>query len=135
MIVLALLWALAGCGLSANHYFLIDQSLLAHDPRRADAIMAQAESEYGPRNRLLYNMDRGMTLHLAGDYVQSNSLLEQAALEVERLYTRTVRTETAAFLTNDNLLPYEGDPYEHVMINVIKALNYAAMGQLMDAVM
>ena len=96
--------------------------------------MAQAESEYGPRNRLLYNMDRGMTLHLAGDYVQSNSLLEQAALEVERLYTRTVRTETAAFLTNDNLLHYEGDPYEHVMINVIKALNYAAMGQLMDAV-
>ena len=96
--------------------------------------MAQAESEYGPRNRLLYNMDRGMTLHLAGDYVQSNSLLEQAALEVERLYTRTVRTETAAFLTNDNLLPYEGDPYEHVMINVIKALNYAAMGQLMEAV-
>ncbi len=96
--------------------------------------MAQAESEYGPRNRLLYNMDRGMTLHLAGEYVQSNSQLELAAQEVERLYTRTVRTETAAFLTNDNVLPYEGDPYEHVMINIIKALNYAAMGQLMEAV-
>ncbi len=96
--------------------------------------MAQAESEYGSRNRLLYSMDRGMTLHLAGEYVQSNALLEQAALEVERLYTRTVRTEAAAFLSNDNILPYEGDPYEHVMINVIKALNYAAMGQLMEAV-
>ena len=96
--------------------------------------MAQAESEYGPRNRLLYNMDRGMTLHLAGEYVQSNAQLELAAQEVERLYTRTVRTETAAFLTNDNVLPYEGDPYEHVMINIIKALNYAAMGQLMEAV-
>jgi hypothetical protein len=132
--VIALLWALSGCGLSANHYLLIDQSLLANDPRGADAIMAKAESEYGPRNRLLYNMDRGMTLHLAGDYVQSNSHLENAALEVERLYTRTVRTEAAGFLTNDNLLPYEGDPYEHVMVNVIKALNYAAMGQLMEAV-
>ncbi|MCS6329523.1 MAG: hypothetical protein H8K06_20975, partial [Nitrospira sp.] len=96
--------------------------------------MAQAESEYGQRNRLLYSMDRGMTLHLAGDYVQSNSLLEQAAVEVERLYTRSIRTETAAFLTNDNMLPFEGDPYEHVMINVVKALNYAAMGQLTEAV-
>jgi hypothetical protein len=129
-----LLWALSGCESSINHYLLIDQSLLANDPRRADAIMAQAESGYGSRNRLLYNMDRGMTLHLAGDYVQSNNLLEQAAQEVERLYTRTIRTESAAFLTNDNLLPYEGDPYEHVMINVIKALNYAAMGQLMESV-
>ena len=49
--------------------------------------MAKAESEYGTRNRLLYSMDRGMTLHLAGDYVQSNNQLENAALEVERLYT------------------------------------------------
>lgn len=125
---------LSGCGLSSNHYLLIDQSLAAHDVRRADAIMAEAESEYGPRNRLLYSMDRGMTLHLAGEYMQSNAQLESAAQEVERLYTRTIRTETAAFLTNDNVLPYEGDPYEHVMINIIKALNYAAMGQLMEAV-
>ncbi|MBA2484634.1 MAG: hypothetical protein H0V35_00780 [Nitrospira sp.] len=129
-----LAWVFSGCGLSSNHYSLIDQSLLANDPRRADAIMAQAESQYGSRNRLLYNMDRGMTLHLAGDYVQSNSQLENAAQDVERLYTRSVRTETAAFLTSDNLLPYEGDAYEHVMINVIKALNYAAMGQTMEAV-
>ena len=124
----------SGCGLAENHYLLIDQSLAAHDARRADAIMAQVESEYGSRNRLLYSMDRGMTLHLAGDYVQSNNLLEQASMEVERLYTRSIRTETAAFLTNDNMLPFEGDPYEHVMINVVKALNYAAMGQLTEAV-
>ena len=128
------MWLLSGCGLSSNHYLLIDQSLAAQDARRADAIMAQAESEYGPRNRLLYSMDRGMTLHLAGEYVQSNAQLEVAAREVERLYTRSIRTETSAFLTNDTVLPYEGDPYEHVMINIIKALNYAAMGQLMDAV-
>src|SRR5262245_2236887 len=78
-------------------------------------------------------MDRGMTLHLAGDYQQSNLLLEQSEDEVDRLYTRKVRTETAAFLTNDNMLPYEGDPYEQVMINVLKALNYALLAQWQDA--
>lgn len=124
---------LAGCGPSINHYLLVEQSLLAGDPQRAAAIVEQAEKEYGTRSRLLYKMDRGMALQLAGQYQQSSAVLEQAEEEVERLYTRTVRSETAAFLTNDNVLPYEGDAYEHVMINVVKALNYAAQGQLQEA--
>ncbi|HJT21677.1 MAG TPA: hypothetical protein VJ746_14460 [Nitrospira sp.] len=95
--------------------------------------MQQAEKVYGVQSRVLYGMDRGMTLQLAGDYQQSNLVLEQSEDEVDRLYTRKIRTETAAFLTNDNSLPYEGDPYEQVMINVLKALNYAMLGQWQDA--
>jgi uncharacterized protein len=124
---------LTGCGPSVNRYFLIEQSLLAGDPVRAAAIVEQTEKEYGAKSRLLYEMDRGMTLQLSGQYQQSSAVLEQAEDEVERLYTRTIRSETAAFLTNDNALPYEGDAYEHVMINVVKALNYAAQGQLQEA--
>ena len=124
---------LAACGPSINRYALIEQSLAAGDAKQADAIVQQAESAYGSKSRLLYGMDRGMTLQLAGDYQQSSAVLEQAEEEVERLYTRTVRSEAAAFLTNDNALSYEGDPYEHVMINVVKALNYAAQGQLQEA--
>jgi hypothetical protein len=124
---------LTGCGASVNRYLLIEQSLLAGDPARAAAIVEQAEDEYGAKSRILYGMDRGMTLHLAGIYQQSSAVLEQAEEEVERLYTRTIRSETFAFLTNDNSLPYEGDAYEHVMINVVKALNYAAQGELQEA--
>ncbi len=124
---------LTGCGPSVNRYVLIEQSLVAGDPKRADAIVEQAEKDYGTKSRLLYAMDRGMTLQLSGQYQQSSAVLEQAEDEVERLYTRTIRSETAAFLTNDNALPYEGDAYEHVMINVIKALNYVAQGQLQEA--
>jgi uncharacterized protein len=122
-----------GCGPSLNHYALIEQSLLSGDPQRAAAIVEQTERAYGARSRLLYGMDRGMVLQLAGEYQQSSTMLQKAEEEVERLYTRSIRTETAAFLTNDNALPYEGDAYEHVMINVINALNYAARGQLQDA--
>src|SRR5262245_14476101 len=78
-------------------------------------------------------MDRGMTLHLAGEYQQSNAVLEQAEQELDRLYTRRIRTETFAFMTNDTALFYEGDPYEQVLINVLKALNYAELGQWDDA--
>jgi hypothetical protein len=124
---------LTGCGPSTNRYLLIETSLRAHDPKGADAIVQQAEKDYGEKSRVLYGMDRGMTLQLAGDYQQSNAVLEQAEDEVDRLYTRKVRTETLAFMTNDTALPYEGDPYEQVLINVLKALNYAELGQWQDA--
>ena len=124
---------LAGCGPSANRYLLIEASLRAHDPKGADAIVQRAEKEYGDKSRVLYGMDRGMTLHLAGDYQQSNAVLEQAEEELDRLYTRKIRTESLAFMTNDTALFYEGDLYEQVLINVLKALNYAVLGQWQDA--
>ena len=124
---------LAGCGPSVNRYLLIEASLRVHDPKGADAIVQRSEKEYGEKSRLLYGMDRGMTLQLAGDYQQSNAVLEQAEEELDRLYTRKIRTETLAFMTNDTALPYEGDPYEQVLINVLKAVNYAVLGQWQDA--
>ena len=132
-LVFILAVSLTGCGPSVNRYLLIEQSLLTGDPQRAVAVVEQTEPEYGARGRLLFGMDRGMVLQLAGNYQQSNTVLEQADDEVERLYTRSIRSETAAFLTNDNALPYEGDAYEHVMINIVKALNYAAQGQVQEA--
>ncbi len=116
-----------------NRYLLIETSLRSHDPKGADTIVQLAEKEYGEKGRVLYGMDRGMTLQLAGDYQQSNAVLERAEEELDRLYTRRIRTETLAFLTSDTALPYEGDPYEQVLINVLKALNYAVLGQWQDA--
>jgi hypothetical protein len=133
LVAVLVFMVLAGCGSSVDRYLLIDASLRANDPKGADAIVQQAEKEYGGKSRVLYGMDRGMTLQLAGNYQQSNAVLEQAEEELDRLYTRKIRTETFAFMTNDTALPYEGDPYEQVLINVLKALNYALLGQWQDA--
>ena len=116
-----------------NRYLLIETSLRAHDPKGADAIVQRAEKDYGEKSLVLYGMDRGMTLQLAGDYQQSNAVLERAEEELDRLYTRRIRTETLAFLTNDMALPYEGEPFEQVLINVLKALNYTRLGQWQEA--
>ncbi len=123
----------SGCSPTVSRYSLIEQSLRAGEPSQAAAIIEQREGEYGAKSRVLYGMDRGLTLQLAGDYQESNRALEQADDLIERLYTKSIRAETAAFLTSDNALPYEGDPYEHVMVNVVKALNYAAQGDLTEA--
>jgi uncharacterized protein len=124
---------LSGCSSSNSRYLLVDKSLLVSDYRQADAIIQKAEDEYGAKSRVLYGMDRGMTLQLAGEYQQSNEVLEKAEDEIDRLYTRSIRTESFAFMTNDNSLPYEGEPYEQVMINVLKALNYACLDRWQDA--
>ena len=71
-----------------------------------------------------------MILQLAGDYAASNSFLEHAEQEVEELYTRRLRTEATAFFTNDSKLPYEGEPFEQVWLNVTKSLNYALLGEV-----
>jgi hypothetical protein len=133
LLLAALGLVLDGCSQRVSRYALVDDSLRAGDPARADQVVERAEPEYGAAGRVLYRMDRGMTLHLAHRYRESNVLLEQAEEEIERLYTRRVGTETKAFLVNDTLLPYEGDPYEQVMVNVLKALNYAALGLWDDA--
>ncbi len=125
--------SLSGCGPTVSRYALVENSLLAGDTRRADQIVERAEPEYGSESRVLYLMDRGMTLHLAGQYAASNGMLEQADEEVERLYTRRLRTEAKAFLINDTKLTYEGDPYEQTMMNVVKGLNYAALGNWNEA--
>ena len=132
--ILILAALIPGCGRTGAHYVQVEHSLQHGDFERADKIVASAEPEYGTKSRLLYEMDRGMTLHLAGKYDSSNTILEQADQDVEAAYTRRIRTEAKAFLINDTDLPYDGDPYEQVMINVIKALNYAASGNWNDAV-
>ncbi|MDQ6732691.1 MAG: hypothetical protein M3Z35_01035 [Nitrospirota bacterium] len=124
---------LSGCAHPSTRYALVEDSLRAGDTLRAVQIIEQSEREYGSESRILYEMDRGMTLHVAGQYQASNTMLDQAEDEVERLYTRRATTETKAFLTNDSKLPFEGDPYEQTMINVVKALNYAAMGNWTEA--
>jgi hypothetical protein len=124
---------LNACGPTVNRYALIDERLRAGDVARADAIVEEAQKEYGSKSQVLYRMDRGMTLHLAGRYEDSTAVLEKADQEVEQLYTRRITTQAKAFLYNDTELPYEGAAYEQVMLNVVKALNYAIAGNLQEA--
>jgi hypothetical protein len=128
-----LAFLLGACGPSVNRYALIDESLRAGDVARADAIVEEAQKEYGAKNQVLYRMDRGMTLHLAGRYEESTAVLDKAEQEVEQLYTRRLTTQAKAFLYNDSELPFEGAAYEQVMLNVVKALNYAVSGNLQEA--
>ena len=116
-----------------THYAGVERSLSVGQSAQAIDIMQSAEEEYGNKNRLLFLMDHGMVLHVTGRYAESNTVLEEAHLLIEDLYTKRLRDEAAALLVNEASQPYEGAPHEHVMVNVLKALNYAFLQQWSEA--
>jgi len=122
------LTSLDGCGLSGNHYAQVDHALQAGRPGEGLAILEGQEGTYGSRSTVLYLMDKGMLQHLAGRYQESNVSLSKAEELSEALYTRRISAEAAAFLTTDNALPYEGEDFEKVMLNVFMAMNYVQLG-------
>ena len=128
--LVSLTFFLPGCSSFGGHYRGVEKSLLAGDPGKADQLVVEAKEEYGQRSRLLYLMDRGMTLHMARRYQESNLFLEDADRLIEDFYTKRIRDEAAAILLNETQLPYQGDPYEQVMVNVVKAFNYALLQNL-----
>ncbi|MBI3811573.1 MAG: hypothetical protein HY283_05140 [Nitrospirae bacterium] len=131
--VLVGLLVLSGCGPGVHHYILVDNLQSRQQFAEADAVIVKHQSDYGDRNAVLYDFDRGMMLHLAGQYNESNQSLTQAENRIDELYTQSVAAGAGAMLTNDNALPYEGEDFEKVMINVIAALNYGYLGQWDEA--
>ena len=132
-ILVSWVWLFQSCGPTLKHYPEVEESLRQGDPQKAVELVEQAEGSYDEDSYLLYLMDLGMTLHLAGQYEESNAYLEKADELVAEQYTKRLQDEAAAMLIHEGELPYRGDPYEQVMINVIKALNYALLQNLPEA--
>jgi hypothetical protein len=132
-LLILFLLLMEGCAGRLSHYDTLSASLGQGNSDQAVSIIEKAEADYGSNSRLLFLMDRGMTLHLAGRYEESTEFLEQADELVEDLYTRHLRNEALSLFVNDTKRPFRGDPYEQVLINVINALNYARLGDLDEA--
>ncbi len=124
---------MSACGSAGAHYAKIERALRAGDASKAVSIITKSEGAYGNRSAALYLMDKGMIQHLAGHYTESNQSLARAEELTEDLYTRRILSEVEAFLTTDNALPYEGEDFEKVLLNVMMALNYVHLGLWDDA--
>ena len=132
-LLLFALVGLSGCSSLSALYARIDRDLAAGHPDEAVAVLERHQSSFGSRSEVLYLMNLGMLQHVAGQLVQSNQSLTKAEDLSDALYTRRITAEAAAFLTTDNALPYDGEDFEKVMLNVIMMINYADLGLLDDA--
>lgn len=94
---------------------------------RALSVLERHKKDYGERNHLLYLLDKGLVLHYAGEYRESIKAFEEAKKEYDKLLTASLSKEALSWAWNDYVLPYRGEDFERVLINIFQALNYAAL--------
>ncbi len=88
---------------------------------------------YGKKNQLLYWLDKGMILHLAGRFRDSIHAFEQAKRKFDELYTQSLSEIGSSFLLNDYWESYRGNDLEYVLLNVFQALNFVALGEIHES--
>ncbi len=118
-----------------GHYRIIEEdfSTRFYGQAAEQIEKAGAEGKYQGKDKVLFYLDMGMALHLAGRYYESNSYLDKAEAAIEENFTKSISKIIISFLLNDNVLDYAGEDYEDIFVNVIKSLNYTYLNKNDDA--
>ena len=69
---------------------------------------AEKNEEYSDKDRVLLHLDKGILYHYQGNYKESNKEFEDAELDIEELYTKSISKGVFSFLLNYNSLAYDG---------------------------
>lgn len=121
-------------------------STLTHYPEvTANARLAFSEGRFeeaialfpaqpdGP-DELLYRLERGLVLHTAGKYRESNAewLVAYEALRGfegrPSISMRSTLEGLGSLLLNDKVLPYDGEGFERVLLHAYLAMNFTFLG-------
>jgi hypothetical protein len=126
----------SGCGAVATQtklYGPVTDELKAGRYENAVEKFEKARNKFGAKDRFLYYLDSGALYHYAGQHDSSIARLTLAENAAEELFTRSVSRAATSLLLNDNILEYAGEDYEILYTNLLKALDFAALGKYEDA--
>ena len=98
-----------------------------------DAALATVEQEAGSKDRVLYYLERGMILHYAERFAESNEAFAAAERTADDLYTKSISEGALSLISNDNAISYRPRPFEMAMVPYYKGLNYTYLGQRQEA--
>ncbi len=101
-----------------------------YDAAVADFEKLAADSE---KDKLVYLLDLGTALHIAGRYEESNKVFSQADDLAEQLDYHSVSKIAGSLVLNEEMVQYKGDTFERIFINAYKALNYLELGDYENA--
>ncbi|MBZ0269339.1 hypothetical protein K8I85_14390, partial [bacterium] len=118
------LWG-AGCASYSQHALPVREPL-----QRGDFAAAQAflQDKKPGGDGLPYLMELGLVLRYEAKYDSSNAVFDSAEQLVDELYTKSISRELGAFLTNDEMIAYDGEMWERALVNYYRALNYIDLG-------
>ncbi len=123
----------AACAGSTAFYRTVDDRVAAGNYGGAIEEVRNNAGEYGDKSSVLFDLDLGLLYHYQGNNDSSNVHLFAAERRIQELFTKSISLAALSVLTNDNVLPYDGEDFERVLINVFLALNYAREGKPDDA--
>ncbi len=134
LLIFCLFWSFPAAAIEFSRFYpSLEQQVAQKKYDQAIRQLKKSKSEFSGNHQVLYQLEMGMLLHLAGRYQESNRLLHAAEDAMEDFYTTSVSSEITAFLTNDLNRPFEGEDFEKVLVNLISALNYSLLGQPAEA--
>src|SRR5690606_8924501 len=90
--------------------------------------LATIERHGGSKDQVLVFLERGLILHYADRWRESNEAFAAAERLADELYTKSVSEGAFSLLANDGAISYRARPYELAMVPYYKALNYAYLG-------
>jgi hypothetical protein len=106
-----------------------------HQGNLTDAIVEankMAGKHAGGKDAVIWHLEQGAVLRANGQYEDSNKAFDAAQVKMDD-YAQKAKVrlgqETAALLSNQANLDYEGRAYDGIMLNTYKALNYLALGE------
>jgi len=111
-----------------------DLRQLARDEAFVEALDLTDPDDRGDiGDELLRLMHRGLLLHYAGRYEESNEVLQRAEAIIDDRYTRSVSLALLSIVTSDRALAWLPSDTERLMVNYYGALNYLALGDPEEA--
>ena len=132
LVSIIFLFTLSACAGSLNYNILDNYMNTGRCPFAVEYVKKH-EKDYGSNERLLFLLDSAMIDMLCGNYEQSSRYFQSAEDLAGDLWTKSFTKETASFLVNDYTIPYAGEDFERVLINLFSAINYATPGQYDEA--
>lgn len=129
---LFLILPLIGCASYQSKVHEARSALVRRDyPKALADLETLASQENG--DQLVYLLDYGVSLQIAGKYAESNKILLKADRLSEQVDYQSVSRIAGSLALNEEMVQYKGDTFEKIFINAYLAMNYLELGQLDEA--
>jgi hypothetical protein len=125
---------LAGCREFANQRAVLEGYASTGQYQQAAAYLddPKVHEQYGKKNQVLWQLDRGSLAQAMGDSDDAVKLLNDAEATIEVQREKSAGDVVGQWVINDTAAKYIAEPYEDMYLNVIKTLAHLQAGRVQD---
>lgn len=123
---------LVGCATYQGKVHEARTALVQHDYEKALAELKPLADKAND-DQLVYLLDYGVALQLAGQIEESNRIFMKADRLAEQVDYQSISRIAGSLALNEEMVQYKGDTFEKIFINAYLAMNFLEQGKLDSA--